>query len=375
MATKNSGPYMPNLEALLAAGIDPKTGLPVKVTSGTKCTLKSDIKKIVRIIDEQDAVNRYKWYNLPCNLSSQEVERLLYYKGQLCFFYFKDLDEFYFMPYTLDGTIDFYGRFNTIHPVPITAGDEDKDKVKRKTAQEELLSQIKLKCIYAPITFADEVNYDVMTNSAVLLHDYTKQQSQTIIPRQQINDPLVETIAAMIPYARTAAMLSTGVKGVRVNDSAEAEDVMVGSTTIDVAAQTGNPWVPLLGKLDYQELNGGVAYKPTDFMQLMQSLDNFRLSTYGIDNGGLFEKKSQILESENSVNASNTAVALTDGLAIRQNFCNIVNSIWHLGIWCDVTETAAMRDDNGDGRIDENDPAASQSGSEGGSDDGNAEVQ
>ena len=375
MATKNSGPYMPNLEALLAAGIDPKTGLPVKVSSGTKCTLKNDIKKIVRIIDEQDAVNRYKWYNLPCNLSSQEVERLLYYKGQLCFFYFKDLDEFYFMPYALDGTIDFYGRFNTIHPVPITGGEEDKDKVKRKTAQEELLSQIKLKCIYAPITFADEVNYDVMTSSAVLLHDYTKQQSQTIIPRQQVNDPLIETIASMIPYARTAAMLSTGVKGVRVNDSAEAEDVMVGSNTIDVAAQTGNPWVPLLGKLDYQELNGGVAYKPTDFMQLMQSLDNFRLSTYGIDNGGLFEKKSQILESENSVNASNTAVALTDGLAIRQNFCNIVNSIWHLGIWCDVTETAAMRDDNGDGRIDENDPAASQSGSEGGNSDGNAEVQ
>ena len=247
--------------------------------------------------------------------------------------------------------------------------------MKRKTAQEELLSQIKLKCIYAPITFADEVNYDVMTSSAVLLHDYTKQQSQTIIPRQQVNDPLIETIASMIPYARTAAMLSTGVKGVRVNDSAEAEDVMVGSNTIDVAAQTGNPWVPLLGKLDYQELNGGVAYKPTDFMQLMQSLDNFRLSTYGIDNGGLFEKKSQILESENSVNASNTAVALTDGLAIRQNFCNIVNSIWHLGIWCDVTETAAMRDDNGDGRIDENDPAASQSGSEGGNSDGNAEVQ
>lgn len=375
MATKNSGPYMPNLEALLAAGIDPKTGLPVKVTSGTKCTLKNDIKKIVRIIDEQDAVNRYKWYNLPCNLSSQEVERLLYYKGQLCFFYFKDLDEFYFMPYTLDGTIDFYGRFNTIHPVPMTAGDEDKDNVKRKTAQEELLSKIKLKCIYAPITFADELNYDVMTSSAVLLHDYTKQQSQTIIPRQQVNDPLVETIAAMIPYARTAAMLSTGVKGVRVNDSAEAGDLMTGSNTIDVAAQTGNPWVPLLGKLDYQELNGGVSYKPTDFMQLMQSLDNFRLSTYGIDNGGLFEKKSQILESENSINSSNTAVALTDGLAIRQNFCNIVNSIWHLGIWCDITETAAMRDDNGDGRIDENDPAASQSGSEGGSGDGNAELQ
>ena len=120
MATKNSGPYMPNLEALLAAGIDPKTGLPVKVASGTKCALKNDIKKIVRIIDEQDAVNRYKWYNLPCNLSSQEVERLLYYKGQLCFFYFKDLDEFYFMPYALDGTIDFYGVERVIGVSKIT---------------------------------------------------------------------------------------------------------------------------------------------------------------------------------------------------------------------------------------------------------------
>ena len=349
MATKNSGPYMPNLEALLAAGIDPKTGLPVKLNSGTKCTLKNDIKKIVRIIDEQDAVNRYKWYNLPCNLSSQEVERLLYYKGQLCFFYFKDLDEFYFMPYALDGTIDFYGRFNTIHPVPITGGDEDKDKVKRKTAQEELLSQIKLKCIYAPITFADELNYDVMTSSAVLLHDYTKQQSQTIIPRQQVNDPLIETIASMIPYARTAAMLSTGVKGVRVNDSAEAEDVMVGSNTIDVAAQTGNPWVPLLGKLDYQELNGGVAYKPTDFMQLMQSLDNFRLSTYGIDNGGLFEKKSHELQSEANINGGPVGLVMQDGTSIRQNFCNIVNSIWGLGMWCEPAQNISGADIDGDG--------------------------
>ena len=39
----------------------------------------------------------------------------------------KDLDEFYFMPYALDGTIDFYGRYNTIHPVPMTSGTDDKN--------------------------------------------------------------------------------------------------------------------------------------------------------------------------------------------------------------------------------------------------------
>lgn len=101
MSENKKGPFMPNLEALISAGIDPRTGLPLKATSSCKSDLKAQVKKMLRIIDEQDAVNRYKWYNLPCNLSSQEVERMLYYKGQLCFFYFDQLDEFYFMPYAL----------------------------------------------------------------------------------------------------------------------------------------------------------------------------------------------------------------------------------------------------------------------------------
>ena len=99
-----------------SAGINPVTGQPTRATDN-RSSLKNDIRKQLRIIDEQDAVNRYVWYNLPCDLTGQELERMLYYKGQLAFFYFKDLDEFYFMPYALDGTIDFYGRFNTIHPV------------------------------------------------------------------------------------------------------------------------------------------------------------------------------------------------------------------------------------------------------------------
>lgn len=50
---------LPDLEPFFAAGIDPKTGLPVKVTSACQGYLKENIKKQLRIIDEQDAVNRY----------------------------------------------------------------------------------------------------------------------------------------------------------------------------------------------------------------------------------------------------------------------------------------------------------------------------
>ena len=127
---KQRGPYLPNLEPLIAAGIDPKTGLPAKVTSSSPCFLKENIKRLIRIQDEQDAVNRYTWYNLPDGLNGQMLERMLYYKGQLCFFYFKELDKFYMLPYALEGTIDFYGRFNSIHPIPFAIGTTDEEKAK-----------------------------------------------------------------------------------------------------------------------------------------------------------------------------------------------------------------------------------------------------
>lgn len=78
-------PFLPNVEAILAAGLDPKSGLPIKMSSALYTHKKEDIKRLLRIKDEQDAVNRYTWYNLPEGLSSQELERMLYYKGQLCF--------------------------------------------------------------------------------------------------------------------------------------------------------------------------------------------------------------------------------------------------------------------------------------------------
>lgn len=53
------GAKMPDLATFYQAGIDPKTGLPLKLSSGCKFVLKEDIKKFLRLIDEQDAVNRY----------------------------------------------------------------------------------------------------------------------------------------------------------------------------------------------------------------------------------------------------------------------------------------------------------------------------
>ena len=333
---------LPDLETLWQAGINPKTGLPMKF-GNYKCTIKEDIKKYLRLIDEQDAVNRYVWYNLPANITSQELERMLYYKGQLCFFYDKDLEEFYFMPYALDGTIDFYGRYNTIHPVPMTSGTDDKGN----KAQAQYLAEKKLKCIYG-------LNIDGkadLTKSTVLLHDYTKQAAQTIQPRAAVNDPLLDVMAECIPFMRTALISSTGINGMRVNDADQQQNVIDASRSVENAALTGKPWIPIIGNIEFQELTSGQLGKAEEYMLAMQSLDNFRLSGYGIDNGGLFEKKAHELQTEADINGGPVGLVLQDGLSIRQNFCNIVNSIWGIGIWCEPAQNIMGADTDGDGLV------------------------
>lgn len=327
---------MTDINLIIQAGINPKTGLPIKAGS-SPCSYKDDIKRFLRIIDEQDAVNRYKWYNLPCNITSQELERMLYYKGQLCFFYIEELEDFFFMPYALDGTIDFYGRFNSIHPVPMTSGTTENDK--QYKAQLDYLSKLNLKCIY-DVVLPENLKEDSYKKYTVLLHDYTKQLSQTIISRQIVNEPLLDIMAECIPFMRTSLISGSGIKGIRVNDADQKEAVNDASKSTLVSALTGSPYLPIIGQIEFQELSNGSLLKSEEYMLAMQSLDNFRLSGYGLENGGLFEKKAHILESENDVNQSNVGLVMQDGLEIRQHFCNIINSIWGLGIWVEVNQTS-----------------------------------
>lgn len=277
-------------EILIQAGIDPKTGLPMRYTGGSGCNLKTGIKRAMRIIDEQDAVNRYKWYGIAFDLTSQDIERLIYYKGQLAAFFIPQLGKFYLMPYALSGGIDFYGRFKKIHPVPMSAGTSEED-TKDNKAQRDYLSTVILDVVYdIPL---QEVN---PAGVCVLLHDYTKQLSQTIIPRQELQEPILDVMSDMIPYARTAAMNSTGVQAMRVTYQDEYSNVESANETINHAALTGKRLVPVEGQVDFQDLSAGNVAKSEEYLLLLQSLDNFRLSAYGLKTGGLFQKKSHILE-------------------------------------------------------------------------------
>ena len=337
-----SGPKITPLELYIQAGIDPKTGLPLKANN-QPVYLTDNIKKQLRIVDEQDALNRYAWYNLPYGLNANLIERILYYRGQGIMFYMEADDRFYFLPYTLNGSIDVYGRYTAVTPLPFN-GSTAADKKERPWIE----GLIKIP------------RYDIMLDatpeeviaSCVILRDYSQQQSQTVLSRQVINDPLLDIMAECIPMMRTALINSTGVKGMRVTNEDEESNVKAANLSIQRAAMTGEGWIPIVGKLDFQDLTAGAIAKSEEFLLAMQSLDNYRLSLYGLDNGGLFQKRSHLLEAEQRMNNGNSGILLQDGLYQRQQFCDIVNSWFGLQIYCEISETVNNIDNNGDFVID-----------------------
>ena len=76
MAIKNNA-KLPDIRTLVQAGIDPRTGLPIKWTYGSDCSLKDSIKRVLMLNDEQVAINRFKWYNLPDGIDGNLLERIL----------------------------------------------------------------------------------------------------------------------------------------------------------------------------------------------------------------------------------------------------------------------------------------------------------
>lgn len=337
-------PYLPNIDAMIGAGIDPKTGLPIKASETFAC-YKEYFKKVLRVNDEQICVNRYRWYNLPPELDGNLIERILYYKGQGMLFFDEYTEKFFFLPYTLAGEIDCYGRYLKVSPLPFTGNQKTDENSKSYFNTKILTPQYKM-------LLEDTTREDIFTK-CVLLNDYSKQYSQTVLPRQLLNDGIIDFEAELPVYMRTSLKNRTGVQGMRVNSTDEAANALVANQSIDNAALNGQKYVPIVGTLDFQALTDAAGGRADEYLMAMQSVDNFRLSSIGVTSGGIFDKSQYVNNAQAKQMGGQVSSILQDGLTLRQEFCNIAFSIWGINIWCDVDETASMMDTNGDGIVQE----------------------
>lgn len=338
------GPNLPDYKTAIMMGIDPFTKQPTRVAN--ECNIKEKIRMNLRIMDEQEAINRFKWYNLPDGIDSQLLERIIYYRGQAIMFYDDTLEKFFFLPYALSGRIDPYGRFLQVKALPFLGGtttDEKKGKLKVWT------DTIIRKPIYSlEEILSDPEKYNVK-DYCIILKDYTPQEGENIVPRKELQEKILDLMSEAFPMARTNLIANSGIQGLRVSEEDSKKQVEVMSQMIKRSALNGEPFTAVFGPTEFQQLTGGGTSKVQDFLMYMQSLDNFRRSCYGLKSGGVFEKKAHELQAEAMVNQSNTDLIYMDSLKRRQDFCDLVNLVFGLTIWCEASETATGLDANMDG--------------------------
>lgn len=320
-------------ELFLQAGIDPKTGLPIRLGIDD-AALRKSIKAIIDVKDQQDAINAVQWYGCPVGIDGQMMERILYWRGQAVLFAreVEGQPKFFFLPFALEGEIDIYGRYVHVKPVKFASGKS-----------EAFITNLKLKVIYDIDEFKENP-YDC----GVIFWDYSRGISQNIIARQILNEGIRSVEADLIPFMRTNLLNSTGVQGMRVGTEAEAANVKAASEAINHAAIVGDKYIPIVGNQEFQDLTPGAVAKSEEFMLALESLDNFRLSTHGIENGGLFQKKAHMLQTEQDMAGGDTST-LQDKLTTRQLSCLLAKHVFNIEMWCDAGQAAAPADTNGDG--------------------------
>lgn len=249
--------------------------------------------------------NRYKWTNLPINLTSQQLEMMFYKYKSLCFFVENDILKV--TTYAKVGRLNPYGMLDKIQPIDFAG----------KTYK----------------TVKTVINYDGQEvpegeDVAVIIDDYTSLISDGGISdfsRLSINSQT--TIKDQVNvYRQLAQNISLSVKkAIALCDNEEQKRVIM-----QQANQIIDPNVPIVPVVKGKKSNGMSESVPVEmwnwqnsfdtqnYCQQIDFYDKVRRIFNGIPAPDTFEKKERKVTAETENTDAHTDIVLDDGLFTRR---------------------------------------------------------
>ena len=288
-----------------------------------------------------ETIERFEWKNLPPELPSDLLERILYFRFKGALFYDKALERYFFLPFTLMGdnaeTIDSYGRYINITPVLFTgqwkvAGD---GKIKGDIAY---LSGRSYKVVY---DIPKEEKMDGATDDAVAVVDDTKaivltdsslEISQDYTPMQYLARPFVEQLTDILVLVNMDLITSAKAFYIVAKDAEQKEAIEQEFANLDKRILNGKRYVVVTAPTDLKELTGSSVKDSARYFQSYQSIDNLRKDIIGQDNGGTFMKQEHTTEMETQKNSNSGSAVMNNALRMRKDFCELANSVFGLNI-------------------------------------------
>ena len=334
-----------------------------------------NIGKSLANVDYQQYITRFKWNNLPEGLDSELFEKIMYFSGSAMFFYIKELDRFYFLPYGMAGEkeqtgIDFYGRFNKLKPYSFNgstdgSGEEKPTGKKMSAADIYLSTQVRNNIKDIPFVKDEKEAKEIYENGAVICWDYTPGLNYWNVSRNRVSQAYINYLVKVLIQTKSALINASGFN-LFATDSESANDLMqMQIDDINEAREEGQLAAvvsKLLGKIENLQSNAPAAM--ADFWSSLQSVDNLRLKTMGIRNDGVQQKSQYQNIQEQSIDINDSLQVYWNSFMERIKFSAIVNSIWGLEIYPEPLLLPQQGQPQGEGQeaIDEGDQSQAQEG-------------
>ena len=301
------------------------------------------IGKAFKKLDYQQYLSRFKWYNLPEGLDSELMERILYFSGSAMFFYIKELNRFYFLPYGMSGEgtetgIDFYGRFNKIKPYSFNGSTdgsgETKSDGKKSKADLYLSTQIRDNIKDIPMVETEEDARKIYENGAVICWDSTPGLAYYVGCRNRESQAFVKYMLDVLIQTKSALINSSGFNLFSTDSETDNDIMQLQLDQINRDREKGK-LSAVVSKLigEIQNLQSNSPSSIQEFWASLQSVDNLRLKSMGIKNDGMQQKSQYQNIQEQSLDIDDAMQVYWNCFIERVKFAAIVNSIWGLGIY------------------------------------------
>jgi hypothetical protein len=323
-----------------------------------------------------ETIERFEWKNLPDEIPSDLIERVLFFRFKGCLFYEETIERYFFLPFALKGedrmTIDSYGRYLSVTPILFTgqwqsAGDGEKSK------DMDFITDKAFDVVYdlpkdSEVVTGDYVNeedeeadievigtgIENKERKAVVLNSASLQISQDFTPMSELSQPYNEQLTDILVLVNLDLINSAKVFYIIAKDEAAKEAIQNEFSDLDSSILGGQRHFVATSMLEFKELSSGQSSKDSArYFQSYQSIDNLRKDLIGSDNGGTFLKQEHATEKETETNsntsgASGSAV-LKNALRQRKEFCSIVNKVWGLNIDVELCQSEESQNVEGQG--------------------------
>lgn len=291
--------------------------------------------QIMRNHNRIETLERYMWLNVPFGLTQDIIERVLFFRGKGVFYFNDEVDKFQFLPFTLNGTIDEYGRYIRCNTLPFTGVDEEEKGSKNKKKERRLIYE-NLDIVY-DLPYNAEMMKMVKEKKTVgiILNDNSLGLTQQPIIRSNYVKPILHLMSTLMQIINTAMYGCADHSLIQVENESEIASINTQINAINFDILKGRRFTPIAGTLPIQPLKTSNTANLEGLFNTFNSLSNFLKSITGIANPGVFDKKAHLLQEEQQLNGSNADDIYYNGLRLRQEFCMMIQAYYNYPIWCE----------------------------------------